>query len=168
MSIEKLNNLDDEKRLNELLKCCGSRKWAITLNNKFPFNSIDDLIKESDNIWFSLNKEDWLEAFSHHPKIGDIENLSKKFPNTASLSKNEQAGVNNADKKTLEELAIANKYYENKFGYIFIVCASGKTATEMLDILNNRKNNNPDDEIKIACKEQSKITKIRLLNLIKN
>jgi 2-oxo-4-hydroxy-4-carboxy-5-ureidoimidazoline decarboxylase len=166
MGIENLNKLDNETRLKELLKCCGSNKWASILNSKFPFDNFENLIEESDKIWFSLEKEDFLEAFSHHPKIGDVENLAKKFPNTASLSQSEQSGVNNANTKILEELAKENDYYEKKFGYIFIVCATGKTASEMLEIIKTRKKNNEIDEIKIAAEEQSKITKVRLSKLI--
>lgn len=166
MAIEKLNQLNKETLKEEFLKCCGATKWADLLSTQTPFNSKEDLFEKSDSIWQNMSKEDYLEAFSQHPKIGDIESLAKKFANTKDWAENEQSGVNEATQEVIQELATYNEYYDNKFGYIFIVCATGKSAQAMLGMLKTRLKNEPDQELKVAVDEQNKITKIRLEKLI--
>ena len=146
----------------ELFKCCGCTIWADRLASKFPFQSLEELKKESDNIWFSLSENDWKEAFTHHPKIGDVKSLQEKFASTKQWASAEQAAVNTATQTILQELKNGNDDYEKKFGYIFIVCATGKSAEEMLTILKSRINNSPEEEIKIAMEEQNKITHLRI------
>lgn len=166
MNIDKLNNLNKQTLISEFLKCCGSDKWANLLANKIPFTSLEDLFEKSDEIWKTLGKTDYLEAFSQHPKIGDIESLAKKFANTKDWAENEQSGVNEASNEIIQELATYNGYYDSKFGYIFIVCATGKSAQAMLGILKTRLKNEPEQELKVAADEQNKITKIRLEKLL--
>ena len=144
------------------MKCCGSTAWAEQLSKNFPFDSMESLKKESDRIWFSLGEDDWKEAFSHHPKIGDMGNLKKKFASTSHLAEGEQAEVKHAEEEVLRALQKGNDDYEKKFGYIFIVCATGKSAEEMLSLLNSRLINNPAFEIRVAAEEQNKITHLRL------
>ena len=112
------------------------------------------------------SEKDWKEAFSHHPKIGDLESLKKKFSSTAGWASDEQSGVNTASQQIIEALADGNKKYEEKFGYIFIVCAAGKSAEEMLAIFKSRLQNSPEVEIEIAADEQNKITKLRIEKLL--
>ncbi len=119
-------------------------------------------MKPRARIWWRLSKADWLEAFAAHPRIGDIDALRARFAPTAAWASREQAGVLGASGDVLNELAIGNRRYEARFGYIFIVCATGKTAEEMLALLGQRLSNDPDVEIKIAAAEQMKITRIRL------
>jgi len=161
-----MKNINIHVTKEDLTKCCGSEKWVNKMVSNSPFYSKDELFGVSNKIWNSLNKEDWLEAFSYHPKIGDINSLKEKFFSTKHLAENEQSGVNEASIHCLTELAKYNEDYEKKFGYIFIVCASGKSADEMLDLIKQRINNNPEDEIKIAIEEQNKITKLRLEKFI--
>ncbi len=130
-----------------------------------PFRSIKDLLVKAESCWFHTTEKDWIEAFSHHPKIGDLESLEKKYAATASIASGEQGAVKKAPRKTLEELAQKNELYENKFGFIFIVCATGKTAKEMLGLLNERMDNSRETELKIAAAEQQKITQLRLQKL---
>lgn len=146
----------------EIFNCCGCTNWVNQLAGKFPFESTQELKTESDKIWFSLNEKDWKEAFTHHPKIGDVESLKKKFASTANWASGEQAGVQSAEEQTLRELKRGNDVYEKKFGYIFIVCATGKSAPEMLALLKSRLNNSAEEEIKIAAAEQNKITHLRI------
>ena len=115
--------------------------------------------------WNSLDRGDWLEAFAAHPRIGDVESLRKKFTATADLCGAEQAGVKDAEKATIQALAEGNRQYEERFGHIFIVCATGKTAPEMLALLRSRLENDPDAELRIAAAEQAKITRLRLEKL---
>lgn len=131
-----------------------------------PYASEAELYSASDRIWQSLKAEDWLEAFRHHPKIGDLESLKTKFASTSDWASGEQGGVALASERVIEELAAGNTIYEEKFGYIFIVCATGKTAGEMLALLQERLHNSPDVEIVRAMEEQNKITRLRLEKLL--
>lgn len=125
-----------------------------------------ELLEDAEAQWYECSPDDWKEAFSHHPRIGDVESLTKKFASTAQWASGEQSGVNAASGKTIEELAEGNRLYEEKFGYIFIVCATGKSAEEMLSLLQARLPNVPTEEIEIAAEEQNKITKLRLQKLL--
>ena len=147
--------------------CCGATNWIKIMNQSRPFQNKNEVYQQAESIWFSLSSEDWLEAFTHHPKIGDIDSLRKKFHNTKSISKNEQSGVNDAEKSTLNNLAKSNQLYEDKFGFIFIVCATGKSADEMLALIKMRLNKNAETEMQNAAKEQNKITQLRLEKLLK-
>lgn len=166
MTIEELNRLDKIDLSFELTKCCGSSAWVMRMCDCFPVSSKEELFQKAEEIWFHCDEKDWLEAFDHHPKIGDIESLSKKFASTSTWASGEQSGASSAAKETLEALATGNKLYEDKFGYIFIVCATGKSAEEMLSILESRLPNDPGEEIMIAMKEQHKITNLRLEKLL--
>jgi 2-oxo-4-hydroxy-4-carboxy-5-ureidoimidazoline decarboxylase len=146
----------------EIFKCCGSTSWVQKLAEKFPFASKEELKEESDKIWVSLSEKDWKEAFTHHPKIGDANSFKKKLASTANWASAEQAEVRSAEEQTLIELKTGNDEYEKKFGYIFIVCATGKSAEEMLAMLKVRLKNSPQEEIEIAMQEQNKITHLRI------
>ena len=151
---------------DELVRCCGSKKWVNALIAQHPYASEDVLHEISDKAWSNCEKEDYLEAFSHHPKIGDLESIKKKFASTSHWSSGEQAGVEEADMELLKELAEMNDKYEKNFGYIFIVCATGKTASEMLALVKERIENEADEEIQIAVEEQRKIMHIRINKLL--
>ena len=132
----------------------------------FPIDDMVELLDDAEDEWYKCSPEDWKEAFSHHPKIGDIDSLKKKFASTANWAMGEQSGTSTASEETIKALAKGNKEYEGKFGYIFIVCATGKSADEMLAILNSRLPNDPKKEIEIAADEQNKITRLRLEKLL--
>jgi 2-oxo-4-hydroxy-4-carboxy-5-ureidoimidazoline decarboxylase len=146
-----------------LATCCGSALWVERMQQRRPFGSDEQLVAVARAEWFALAPEDWREAFRHHPKIGDRASLRARFPATAALSEHEQRGVSLASDATLDALAEGNREYEQKFGYIFIVCATGKTAEEMLALLRERLSNHPHAELLIAAEEQAAITKLRLL-----
>ena len=167
MTIETLNGLASSEAAAQFNLCCGATNWIKIMNQSRPFQNKNEVYQQAESIWFSLSSEDWLEAFTHHPKIGDIDSLRKKFHNTKSISKNEQSGVNDAEKSTLNILAKSNQLYEDKFGFIFIVCATGKSADEMLALIKMRLNKNADTEMQNAAKEQNKITQLRLEKLLK-
>ena len=161
-----LRSLSKEERRDAFLRCCGSTKWAAKMCSAFPFSGDADLHSKADEVWNELQKEDFLEAFAHHPQIGaSKESLRKKFQNTASWSSGEQAGVSHASEDVLDRLVRGNKAYLERFGYIFIVCATGKSAKEMVDLLEQRLPNEPQVELHIAAQEQAKITHIRLEKL---
>ncbi len=165
MNVEAFNIVQPEDARAALLRCCGSRRWADAMLTRRPFASSADLFAAADDIWASLAPTDWLEAFAAHPRIGDLDSLKKKFAATANRSAHEQAGVAGAADDVLRELAEGNRRYEERFGHIFIVCATGKTAAEMLHLLRQRLSNAPADELKIAAAEQAKITRLRLEKL---
>ena len=166
MTLDTLNALPKSEALEQFAICCGASKWAEKMTAFRPFQHKNELFDLTEKIWFSLNSEDWLEAFSHHPKIGDIDLLRKKFQKTKSWSEKEQSGIQEAGENILKDLAESNRLYEEKFGYIFIVCATGKSAGEMLALLKVRLENDPEAELLIAAKEQNKITQLRLDNLL--
>ena len=166
MTLPELNQLSIFQLKEALSTCCGSTVWVNELAKVFPVESKENLFEQADIIWFACSESDWREAFTHHPKIGDINSLREKFANTKSWAEGEQSGVSVASQQVLEDLSEGNRLYEEKFGYIFIVCATGKSAEEMLEILNARLPNSPETEILIAMQEQNKITKIRLEKLL--
>ena len=132
----------------------------------FPADDMVELLEDAEEVWYQCSEEDWKEAFSYHPKIGDVESLTKKFASAAEWAAGEQSGVNAASKETIEALAAGNKEYEAKFGHIFIICATGKTAGEMLADLQTRLQNSREVEMEIAAEEQNKITKLRIEKLL--
>jgi 2-oxo-4-hydroxy-4-carboxy-5-ureidoimidazoline decarboxylase len=151
---------------HELLRtCCGSAHWIRRMVARRPFHNRQGLLKAAREEWFALTPSDWQEAFAHHPKIGDRDALRHRFAGTRHLSEKEQAGVTMASDEVLDALADGNEMYETKFGYIFIVCATGRRADEMLAILQERLKNDSSAEIRIAAEEQAKITELRLLQL---
>jgi 2-oxo-4-hydroxy-4-carboxy-5-ureidoimidazoline decarboxylase len=159
---QRLDSVDESEARRLLTTCCGSRAWVERMLAQRPFGSEERLLTAAREAWFALAPDDWQEAFRHHPKIGDRAALAARFPHTAHLSADEQRGVAGAADDTLDALADANRLYEQRFGYIFIVCATGKTADTMLALLRERLANDPDDEIRVAAEEQSKITELRL------
>ena len=159
-SLEWLNALPADEASNEFLKCCGSTRWAETMVQRRPFLDIEELTRTANEVWWSLGRADWLEAFRSHPKIGETAAPSQQW------SGQEQAGVRDATQDTIDSLARLNREYENKFGFIFIVCATGKSAGEMLAILRERLRNETDAELPIAAAEQAKITELRLKKLV--
>lgn len=166
MTFDDLNKLPSEETSKELTKCCGAQNWVKQMIKERPFTDFKSLAETAKKIWFLCTEDDWLEAFTHHPKIGDIESLKKKFNTTKEWAEDEQNGVRMASTEVIENLAELNKIYEDKFGFIFIVFAAGKSAKEMLQILKLRLENNYNDELNIAMGEQHKITITRLKKLL--
>lgn len=166
--IENLNCLPNAEAENELLKCCGSRNWARRMVAERPFLSLNKLFDSADQIWWSLEPSDWLEAFHSHPKIGEQKAAAAVAVEAQKWSEDEQSGISDSAPETIDELARLNREYEEKFGYIFIVCASGKSSEEMAGILRQRRGNDLNKELRIAAAEQAKITELRLRKLVDN
>ena len=165
ITFDKFNSLNIKKASEILFNCCGSSRWVSFVMERFPFNDHKSLLQSMEDAWYGrCSGTDWLEAFLHHPKIGDLDTLTKKFSTT--LAGQEQKGVDNSSMEVLKKLAKANTVYENKFGFIFIVFATGKSALEMLNLLKSRLDNDLDDELRIAMGEQYKITQNRLKQYI--
>ena len=161
-----LNGLSATDATAAFMRCCGSARWASRMAAARPFASRSHLMGEAEQVWWHLGDGDWLEAFTHHPRIGaDVAKLREKFQATSEWSSSEQSGVSAAGEETLQALAAGNQAYEARYGHIFIVCASGLSAAEMLARLQQRMDNEPAAELSTAAGEQAKITRLRLEKL---
>ncbi len=165
-TLERINQATTSEADSIFGDCCGSATWASMMTMVRPFNSEGELMNIAVAVWKDLQTEDRLEAFAAHPKIGEENAASKQQARAAEWSAGEQAGMNSADVLLKQELAAANREYYEKFGFIFIVCATGKTAEEMLELCRARLANERETEILIAAGEQQKITEIRLRKLL--
>jgi OHCU decarboxylase len=161
VTLDDLNRLDRASAEAELLRCCGSTRWAQAMAAARPFASVDALMRAADAVWASLDPADWLEAFAAHPKIGGKSEGAKP-----GWSGEEQAGVRSATDEVRSRLADRNREYDTRFGYIFIVCATGKSAGEMLAMLEQRLTNDAATELRLAAEEQRKITRLRIGKLV--
>jgi len=167
MTLTDFNKQSEAAARAALATCCGSSQWADEVMKGFPFSTEAALVERVTTAWYdACTASDWLEAFTHHPKIGDLDSLRKKFAATSHLAGSEQAAVAEADSPTLEALALGNAAYVQHFGFIFIVCATGKPAGEMLRLLQDRLENEPEEELLVAMGEQHKITMLRLKKLL--
>lgn len=160
--LENWNRLSPQVAAKEVLACCGSKAWAQQLVSRRPLNDAGSLIAASDEIWNQLGESDWVEAFSKHPRIGERKAPPLASPQSASWSAQEQQNVVTAAESLLSALANANAEYEQRFGRVFIVCATGKSAAEMVDTVRRRLQNDDATELKEAAEEQRKITNLRL------
>ncbi|MBW8685287.1 2-oxo-4-hydroxy-4-carboxy-5-ureidoimidazoline decarboxylase [Chitinophaga rhizophila] len=166
MTLTTLNALPPEQLTEALSKCCGATTWIDKMKKEFPVKDEDTLLEAASRHWQTSSEDDWREAFTHHPRIGDLHSLQHKFAATANWAAGEQAGTVDASTVILQAFSKGNQLYEEKFGYTFIVCATGRSAPEMLALLTERLSNAPEDELRIAMTEQEKITAIRLKKLL--
>lgn len=156
------NQIPSEEAAQEILACCGSVSWAQRVAGRRPLEDEGDLMNASDEIWKGLSAHDWMEAFAKHPRIGERKAPSAAGERSAAWSAQEQEGVASAEQEVHIALAEGNRKYEQRFGRVFIVCATGKSAAEMLEILQRRLRNDDTIELREAAEEQRKITNIRL------
>jgi 2-oxo-4-hydroxy-4-carboxy-5-ureidoimidazoline decarboxylase len=162
----KLDAMSEPEARAALARCCGASRWIEGMLALRPFGDDAMLHDAAQRVWSTMDRSDILEAFDHHPRIGaDMDALRQKFARTAELSAREQAGALHASEAELSRLRDGNLAYEARFGHIFIVCATGKTAAQMAELLEARLGNDPDTELRIAAAEQAKITGLRLESL---
>jgi len=159
MMLDELNRMTAQSAADVLKICCGSGRWAEGMTARRPFPDLADLHRAADLVSQTLGREDWLEAFRSHPRIGETRNVSR-------WSKKEQEGMEAAAEDLRTRLARLNQDYQERFGFIFIICAVGRSGEEMLAQLEERMENHPDDEIRVASQEQTKIVHLRLNKLI--
>lgn len=155
MTLGEFNDDEPTRVRSVLLNCCGSEEWADQMLSTRPFSSFEALCEAGDQIWWSLDHADWLQAFSKHPKIGDRKKLS-------TWSTEEQRGMDTASDDVSTRLGQENMEYEQKFGWIFLICATGRSASEMLGELERRLQRDRTSELRTAAEEQAKITRLRL------
>ena len=161
-----LNALGDDDARAALTRCCGSRDWGRQMLARRPFADDAALLEASDDIWYGLSTDDWLEAFRHHPRIG-ARTLDAAPDETArDWSRKEQGTMDAATAATREALAKGNEEYEHRFGHVFLICATGLEPEQMLASLEERLRNSPELELAIAAEEQRKIARLRMRKLV--
>ena len=148
-----------------LESCCGSHAWVQAMLAHRPFGTLVRVLNEAEEIWWSLGPDDWREAFDHHPRIGEQTAATPQGATAKAWSADEQRGASTAGDETRQALAEGNREYERRFGHIYLVCATGKSAEEMLALLRQRLSNDPATELRVAAAEQAKITRLRLEKL---
>ncbi len=156
------NELQAGEASKEILSCCGANAWADGMVGKRPFEDEAAVLITSDEIWRGLGASDWLEAFKSHPKIGESRAAVATGKRSTAWSEQEQKDAIVSQENVRVALAEGNRAYEEKFGYIFIVCATGKSGLEILAILKRRLQNGKEKELKEAAEEQRQITQLRL------
>ena len=164
MKLDEFNALPVGGAEKTLLDCCGATRWASRMARQRPFSSLKRFYEAADSIWRELEPADWLEAFGRHPQIG--EKSASGSESSRQWAAGEQAGASVATDKVKAKLAQGNQAYREKFGYIYIVCATGKTAEEMLALLEQRLQNDSAHELNIAAEQQRLITRLRLEKLL--
>ncbi|HKO63198.1 MAG TPA: 2-oxo-4-hydroxy-4-carboxy-5-ureidoimidazoline decarboxylase [Pyrinomonadaceae bacterium] len=165
-AISRINSLTTEEAEAEFLKCCGCKRWAARLCAERPFENVEEMVATADRIWWSLDANDWVEAFDSHPKIGEQKAAAPVAGQALSWSETEQSGTRDSPEQTMNQLGKLNRQYQDKFGFIYIICATGKSADEMLETLRERLNNDRATELTNAAREQAKITTLRLNKLL--
>jgi 2-oxo-4-hydroxy-4-carboxy-5-ureidoimidazoline decarboxylase len=164
MTLAEFNALPSSQAESLLMDCCGLARWAANVASRRPYANVEALHKAADAIWWNLERADWLEAFSHHPQIGD--KPASGSESVRQWAEGEQTGARAATEEVKTRLARGNRAYFDKFGYIYIVCATGKSAAGMLAILEQRLQNDLASELSIAAEQQRLITRVRLEKLL--
>lgn len=162
MNLTDLNQLSKKDAKLLFMQCCTSVQWVNKMTDARPYADMSSLKNNADDSWKVLQESDFLQAFEGHPKIGDVNSLKEKYSNTKKLASGEQGLVSEATEQVISDLSLGNEKYFNKFGFIFIVCATGKSASEMLFLLQQRLPNSRKIELINASEEQRKIFQIRL------
>ncbi len=165
MTLNQLNSLPTDAAARIFRDCCAAAPWVAGMVTGRPYLDLPQLLEHSSSLWPDLTEDDWLQAFSAHPRIGDISSLRAKYASTRSLASTEQAGARQAKDSVLQRLKQGNDLYLERYGFIFIVCATGKSASEMLDLLEQRLDNSREQEVHNAAQEQIRITELRLEKL---
>jgi 2-oxo-4-hydroxy-4-carboxy-5-ureidoimidazoline decarboxylase len=166
VTVAELDALPAAEAAPLLESCCGSSEWVRRMLARRPFGSAEALLAAADEVWWSLSREDWLEAFAHHPRIGERAAAAPQGARARGWSVDEQRGAAAAPEDVAAALAEGNREYERHFGHIYLVCATGKSAPEMLAILRDRLTNDPATELRVAAGEQAKITRLRVGKLL--
>ena len=166
LTLADLNRMSADQAAPLLQSCCGAREWVRRMLDHRPFHQLDALLSTADDVWRSLSSADWLEAFSHHPRLGEQRVHAATTTMARDWSAAEQSRVSDATHISRAALADANREYEARFGYICIICATGKSVDDILAITRSRLANTPAVELPVAAEEQRRITRLRLARLI--
>ena len=148
-----------------LESCCGAQAWVQEMLERRPFGTLNRVLDAAEEVWWSLSPDDWREAFDHHPRIGERTAVVAQGETARTWSSSEQRGASEASDTARQALADGNREYEDRFGHIYLVSATGKSADELLQVLRERLTNDPATELRVAAGEQAKITRLRLEKL---
>ena len=163
MDLDRLNDLPEDEALTVFAECCASEEWARRMAEQRPYPDVESLCRTASEVWWDLDAPDWLQAFSAHPRIGERRQGDDRH---SAWSRREQAGADDASAEIRTELERLNREYEERFGRVYLVFASGKSAEEMLRLCRERLANDPEEELRIAAAEQEKITDLRIRRLL--
>lgn len=166
MTLDELNALTPAAAAETFRACCGASRWVDAMVARRPFSSTESVLEMANDIWRAMGPDDWHEAFAHHPRIGERAAATPQDERAATWSVGEQGSVASSDASMQSQIADINREYERRFGFIYIVCASGRSAEELLAIAKRRLTNAPDDELRVAAEEQRQITRLRLRKLL--
>jgi len=160
-TLDSWNKASADDAIEAMIACCGARRWAAIMVASRPIESVEELMAAANSVWDTMEEPDWLQAFACHPRIGQRQAIHGSLK-SAEWSQQEQSTTMAAQDSVLAELTHGNKEYEERFGFTYIVCATGKTAEEMLDLLNRRLDGDRATELRQAAEQQRLITQIRL------
>ena len=166
LTLSQFNALSEGDAARYLRSCCGSSRWVDAMLGRRPFGSMQALLEAADDGWWATGPADWDEAFAHHPKIGERQAAAPVSAAARAWSAGEQSGVSRASETTRAALAHANEAYQRRFGRIYLVCAAGRSAEDLLADIQRRLSNDPERERAISAEEQRKITALRLRSLV--
>jgi 2-oxo-4-hydroxy-4-carboxy-5-ureidoimidazoline decarboxylase len=166
LTLAQFNALQHPEAAERLRACCGSSRWVEAMLARRPFDTLEQVLSAADEAWRATEPEDWEEAFAHHPRIGERQPTVPLSATAQAWSASEQATAARSDAAARAALAEANTAYEDRFGRIYLVCAAGRSAEELLADISARMRNDPKRELAVAAEEQRKITRLRLRHLI--
>ena len=164
--LQQINAMDEHEAHEAFKDCCAAPGWIVGMTAARPFNSVEALFAAADAQAAALSREEWLEALQHHPRIGEKKAERGQSVTAEAWSAREQSGVEHEHPSELADMAELNRAYEARFGYVFVVCATGRTLREMTGLLRQRLDNDPETEMRVAAAEQRRITKLRLQKLL--
>ncbi len=160
--LDQWNQMDVPDAAKEILPCCGSSRWARAVAERRPLLDREELLEASQTAFADLTDIDWTEAFESHPRIGEQQAKIETTARSLRWSRAEQVAADAQDEPIARLLREGNRAYEARFGRIFLVCAAGRSRAEMLALLHARLHNDPETEQTVACREQERITALRL------
>jgi OHCU decarboxylase len=159
--LDRWNKAEESEALRAMIACCGAKRWAKAMVALRPMASVVKLSLAADRVWSTMEEADWMEAFACQTRIGE-RNTAHASAKSQVWSRQEQSSAEDAEEAVLAELAAGNALFEERFGFTYIVCATGKSAEQMLDILNRRRTSERAAELREAAEQQRQITQIRL------
>ena len=166
VAVATLDTMPEREAAELLCACCGASRWVDGMLARRPFGDLGTLLRTADDVWGSLGPPDWREAFDHHPRLGEKQAAVAQHAQARQWSSREQSSLDHVDEAVRRELTRANAAYEARFGWICIICATGKSPDQLLALTTQRLDNAPDAELRVAAEEQRKITRLRLQKLV--
>lgn len=165
MTVEQFNDLEADDARMALVNCCAANAWVDCMLNLRPYRQVSEIFQYAEVFWDKTNKYDWMEAFEGHPQIAEMHMFKNNYAVAGDLPDSEPSIMDDASDEVIEAMIARNEAYKTKFGFIFVAYSTGKSAEEVLGLLNDRLLNDKDKELRLAAEEQRKITRLRLQKL---